>query len=188
MAGGDWSLYYPEIEEFANLYPAVEVAVVQYPKDFSDADAVRAANVLGDTANFDAAIFEAATADADEETPIVELVESDARVPIRTTEEAAGADVFSAEACTVPPGGRRRVSLGFKLTVPKGTYARLAPRSGLALKHSVDIGAGVIDRDCAGICAVVLVNSGQRPFEVRIGDRIAQLVFEKISQALPVIG
>ena len=76
--------------------------------------------------------------------------------------------------------------MGFKLTAPKGTYAWLAPRSGLALKHPVDIGAGVIDRDYAGICAVILLNHGDQLFVLSKGDRIAHLIFEKISRA-PIV-
>ena len=56
----------------------------------------------------------------------------------------------------------------------------MAPRSGLAVKHGIDVGAGVVDYDYRGPLGVVLFNFGQEPFEVKAGDRIAQLVLERI--------
>jgi dUTP pyrophosphatase len=64
--------------------------------------------------------------------------------------------------------------------VPPGTYGRVAPRSGLAWKHSIDVGAGVIDEDYRGNVGVILFNLSDVDFEVKEGDRIAQLVLEKI--------
>ena len=61
-----------------------------------------------------------------------------------------------------------------------GCYRRVAPRSGLALKKSIDIGAGVIDSDYRGEVGVILFNFGSEDFIVNMGDRIAQLIFEKI--------
>lgn len=59
-------------------------------------------------------------------------------------------------------------------------YGRVAPRSGLAAKHSIDVLAGVIDADYKGVIQVILYNHGETDFEVKVGDRIAQLVFESI--------
>lgn len=64
---------------------------------------------------------------------------------------------------------------------PEGTYGRIAPRSGLAWKHSIDVGAGVIDADYRGNVGVILFNFSDKDFEVKKGDRIAQLILEKIS-------
>ena len=66
------------------------------------------------------------------------------------------------------------------MACPEGTYGRVAPRSGLALKHSIDVGAGVIDADYRGEVGVILFNFGTKDFEIKEGDRIAQLVLEKI--------
>jgi dUTP pyrophosphatase len=66
------------------------------------------------------------------------------------------------------------------VSVPPGTYGRIAPRSGLALKYFIDVGAGVVDSDYRGPLKVVLFNHGEVPFIVKIGDRIAQLICEKI--------
>merc|ERR1712194_1007406 len=63
------------------------------------------------------------------------------------------------------------------------TYARLAPRSGLAAKKMIDVGAGVVDFDYRGEVGVVLFNYGEEDFTVVAGDRVAQLVLEEISMA-----
>ena len=81
---------------------------------------------------------------------VIEFVRPEAKMPTRGTAEAAGADVYAAEYMRIPSKGHALVSLGFKLTAPEGTYARIAPRSGLAATKMIDIGAGVIDRDYQG--------------------------------------
>jgi hypothetical protein len=68
---------------------------------------------------------------------------------------------------------------------PPGTYARIASRSDLAVKHGIDIGAGVIDEDYQGEIKVVLINNSTIPFQVRPGDWIPQLILEKILKAIP---
>merc|ERR1712172_87216 len=62
-----------------------------------------------------------------------------------------------------------------------GTYARIAPRSGLAAKRMLHVGAGVVDADYRGEVGVVLFNHGPEAFEVAPGDRVAQLILEKIA-------
>ena len=69
---------------------------------------------------------------------------------------------------------------GLSISFPAGLYARIAPRSGLALKKFIDIGAGVVDSDYRGEVGVVLFNHGDQDFQVKMGDRIAQLILEKI--------
>ena len=69
---------------------------------------------------------------------------------------------------------------GLAISFPAGLYARIAPRSGLALKKFIDVGAGVVDHDYRGEVGVVLFNHGDQDFEVNMGDRIAQLILEKI--------
>ena len=65
--------------------------------------------------------------------------------------------------------------------MPHGTYGRVAPRSGLAWKNHIDIGAGVVDEDYRGNVGVVMFNHADVQFEVKRGDRVAQLVCEKIA-------
>ena len=69
-----------------------------------------------------------------------------------------------------------RIAIG----IPKGTYARIAPRSGLAYKESIGISGGVIDADYTGEVKVIMMNYGKKNYQVQEGDRIAQMIIEKI--------
>ena len=75
------------------------------------------------------------------------------------------------------------VKTGLAIAIPENTYARIAPRSGLAVKKFIDTGAGVVDYDYRGEVGVVLFNHAEEDFEVKKGDRIAQLILERISMA-----
>lgn len=80
----------------------------------------------------------------------------------------------------IPPRGRLVVPTDISIAVPHGCYGRVAPRSGLAVKNFIDVGAGVIDEDYRGPLGVVLFNFGEEEFKVKEGDRVAQLVMERI--------
>ena len=110
----------------------------------------------------------------------VELCHQDARLPTREG-NAAGYDVYSVSGLSIPAGGRALVATGLKIAAPPGTYIRVAPRSGLAWKHGVQTGAGVVDEDYRGEIKVLLLNHGAEEFRVGKGDRVAQLVFERIA-------
>ena len=104
----------------------------------------------------------------------------DACLPTRGSDGAVGYDLYSSEAATVPcQAGRALVGTGIALSIPDGLYGRVAPRSGLAVKHCINVGAGVIDPDYTGEIKVVLFNHGEKDFEIKKGDRIAQLVLER---------
>jgi dUTP pyrophosphatase len=92
--------------------------------------------------------------------------------------DAAGLDVASAEDLTLAPGERHAVATGFAIAIPHGYEVQVRPRSGLALKHGITClnTPGTIDSDYRGEVKVILANLGQEPFEVRRGERIAQLV------------
>jgi len=96
---------------------------------------------------------------------------------------AAGADLRAAETVLLPPGGRAAVGTGLHVAIPGGHVGLVWPRSGLALRHGIDTLAGVIDSDYRGELRVVLVNHGGTPFEIRPGDRIAQLLLQKVERA-----
>lgn len=98
----------------------------------------------------------------------------------RSTEGSAGYDTNAACSCIIPTKHKRIVQIGLALSLPKGVYARIALRSGLAGKKYIDIGVGVIDRDYRGEVEVVLFNHSAVDFQVQVGDRIAQLISEKI--------
>lgn len=109
-----------------------------------------------------------------------------ATLPDRKSEEAAGYDLYAAEDCSVKKNDRCLVKLGISIVVPEGTYGRIAPRSGFSLKKHCTVGAGVIDRDYRGEVQVLLQNLGLEDIEVKCGDRIAQLILEKI-ECVPVV-
>jgi dUTP pyrophosphatase len=104
-------------------------------------------------------------------------------VPTRGSAFAAGFDLSSAYDCTVPARGKALVKTDLAIAIPENTYARIAPRSGLAWKNFIDTGAGVVDYDYRGNVGVILFNHGESDFEVKRGDRIAQLILERISMA-----
>lgn len=104
----------------------------------------------------------------------------DAIIPSKATPGSIGLDLHSVEPYVVLPGQRIVVSTGLQVSLPSGTYGRIAPRSGLAVKHGLDVGAGVIDSDYTGEVRVVLFNHDQNiPFIIRPGYRIAQLILEQ---------
>lgn len=100
--------------------------------------------------------------------------------PVRSTIFAAGFDLRSAYAYDVPPHDRCLVKTDLRFHIPDGCYGRIAPRSGLALHSFIDVGAGVIDQDYRGNVGVVIFNHAHETFKINQGDRIAQLICEKI--------
>lgn len=103
-------------------------------------------------------------------------------LPARATDGAAGYDLYSADSYVILPGHRVVVSTGIAMQLPPGTYGRIAPRSGLAVKHGLNILAGVVDPDYTGEVKVVLHNTDERqPFIIRPGYRIAQLILENFT-------
>ena len=106
-----------------------------------------------------------------------------AQLPRRGSPHSAGYDLASSVEVTVPAKGKALVDTGLSLSIPAGHYGRVAPRSGLAVKHFIDVGAGVIDCDYRGSLSVVLFNFGDEPFAVKPGDRVAQLIIEKIAES-----
>ncbi|KAM0852381.1 hypothetical protein ACQ4PT_051800 [Festuca glaucescens] len=111
----------------------------------------------------------------------VKKLSENAILPRRGSALAAGYDLSSAVEMTVPARGKALVATDLSIAIPEGTYARVAPRSGLALKHSIDVGAGVIDADYRGPVGVVLFNHSEVDFAVKPGDRIAQLIIQVIA-------
>lgn len=109
----------------------------------------------------------------------VRILYEGGRLPVRSNPSDAGADIFSAESLMIHPGERATVATGIALEIPVGFYGRIAPRSGLASKHGVDVLAGVVDSSYRGEIRVVLLNTDKHStFHVEKGDRIAQLIVE----------
>ena len=113
----------------------------------------------------------------------VRRLHSHAILPRRATSGSAGYDLFSSDGVTIGPGDLVCVPTGISIRVPPGTYGRIAPRSGITVKHNVHVGAGVIDEDYTGEIKVVLCNNGRNPVEFGASERIAQLILEKIEIA-----
>lgn len=108
-----------------------------------------------------------------------------ARLPTRGSAGAAGLDLYAVERVSIGPGGRAAVRTGLSVAIPEGFYGRVAPRSGLAARHGIDVLAGVIDSDYRGEILCALVNHGEETFEVEPGARVAQLVVEAIAVLEP---
>ncbi|CAH2985813.1 unnamed protein product [Chilo suppressalis] len=100
--------------------------------------------------------------------------------PMKGSDKAAGFDLKSAYDYVVPSRGKELVKTDLQIELPSGCYGRVAPRSGLAVKNFIDVGAGVIDEDYRGNVGVVLFNHSDQDFVVKKGDRIAQLICERI--------
>lgn len=103
-----------------------------------------------------------------------------ATIPTRGSDRSAGYDLYSTSNVIIEPQGKALIPIGLTIALPKGTYGRIAPRSGLAVNHFIDVGAGVIDPDYRGSISVLLFNHGKSYYRVRVGDRVAQLICEKI--------
>lgn len=122
----------------------------------------------------------------------VQKLNEHATLPTYGSSGAAGMDLyanFSAEGIgmgSIAPGERRLIKTGIAIAIPRGHYARVAPRSGLAFKNGIAVMAGVIDEDYRGEVGVILINHGTEDFVVKHGDRIAQLIIEKYTPCLPI--
>lgn len=108
-------------------------------------------------------------------------LDPEAFLPVRQTVGSAGYDLHSSANDIIKSKSRKLVSTGLKISIPLGMYGRIAPRSSLACKKFVDVGAGVVDNDYRGEVKVLLINNGAEDFKIEKGDRIAQLIFENCS-------
>ena len=99
----------------------------------------------------------------------------------RIPEELAGYDLSSAVDAVVLENDKAIVPTDIAVEIPQGNYGRIAPRSGLAAKHYLAVGAGVIDAKYRGNVRVVLFNNGNLYFHVYKGDLIAQLLLKRIT-------
>jgi len=116
----------------------------------------------------------------------IEKVEGceDLSLPISASKFSSGVDLLSAEAIDIvlKPGKVKLISTGIKIMIPEGYEGQIRPRSGLALKNGITVlnTPGTIDSDYRGVVKVILINLGEEDFKIRRGDRIAQLVIQKI--------
>ena len=112
-----------------------------------------------------------------------------ARLPSRTHSGDAGLDLHAAEAVRLGPGERASVGTGIAVEIPEGHAGLVLPRSGLAARHGIAIvnSPGLIDSGYRGEVRVLLLNTdASEPFEICVGDRIAQLLLTPYAGAKPV--
>jgi dUTP pyrophosphatase len=109
----------------------------------------------------------------------VKKLSENATIPTQGTNFAAGYDLYAAEDAVVVCGTRKLIKTNISMEITPGYYGRIAPRSGLAYKNGIDVLAGVIDSDYRGDIGVILYNTDKNiDFNVKKGDRIAQIIFE----------
>jgi dUTP pyrophosphatase len=111
-----------------------------------------------------------------------------ATLPTRNNPTDAGLDLYANETWNVHCGSTAMFTTGVAVAIPEGHYGRVAPRSGLAVKHGIDVLAGVIDSSYRGEIKVLLINHGGESITIEAGDRIAQLIIEKIALPIPQWG
>jgi dUTP pyrophosphatase len=114
--------------------------------------------------------------------PLEIRVSGEGELPAYSSEGAAGADLHAAEDVTLAAGARAAVATGLHLEIPVGHVGLIWPRSGLAVRHGLDTLAGVIDSDYRGEVRVVLVNHGPETVRLARGDRIAQLLVQRVER------
>lgn len=115
----------------------------------------------------------------------IEVLSSGAEPPRYAHPGDAGADLCSAEAVTLHPGERRMVGTGLAIALPDGTFGAVVPRSGLAAKFGITVvnSPGTLDAGYRGEIKVILLNTGDAPYEIAVGDRIAQLIIQPFLRA-----
>ena len=105
-----------------------------------------------------------------------------ARVPERNNDTDAGLDLHIIKPVDLAPGKRTVIPTGIAMAIPHGHYGSIRPRSKLAVKYGIDVLAGVVDSSYRGEIMVSLLNTGDRTLELRAGDKVAQMVIEKINR------
>ena len=122
------------------------------------------------------------------ELPIARLRDG-ARLPTRAHAGDAGLDLYAADAATIAPGERASIGTGIAVEIPDGFAGLVLPRSGLAARHGIALvnAPGLIDSGYRGEVRVLLLNTDRlEPFDVKPGERIAQLVVTRVADAEPV--
>lgn len=110
-------------------------------------------------------------------------------LPEYQSEGAAGMDLLAAvdeaQPIVLAAGARALIPTGLVLELPPGMEAQVRPRSGLALRHGITVlnSPGTIDSDYRGEVKILLINLGESPWEIQRGERIAQLVFQRVERA-----
>ena len=181
------------------LQPLMEKGLTNLQQEVAELDAVIAAPIIPtpsedvqtrlvlDHAFAQSAVVKPQSGREQTEQLMITKLSDDAVMPRKSSLNAAGFDLASSVDSVVPANGRALIPTDLAMVVPQGTYGRIAPRSGLAVKHFLSVGAGVIDADYRGNVKVLLFNHGDLDFHVSKGDRIAQLLLERIASPTVVL-
>ena len=113
--------------------------------------------------------------------------DSDIPLPCYMTPQSAGMDIHAAntEDLRLEKGDIAMLPTGFAMALPEGYEAQIRPRSGLAVKHGIGLinSPGTIDADYRGEVMIAVINLGPQPYTFRRGDRVAQMVINRVHQA-----
>jgi len=110
----------------------------------------------------------------------VQLLDSMAKTPTRANTNDAGWDLYSAIDTIVPSKQRKTVRTGIAIQMPEQFAGLIWPRSGLSVKHGIDVLAGVVDSGYRGEIMVCLYNTSEENVSISTGDRIAQIIFQEV--------
>lgn len=107
---------------------------------------------------------------------IVQIINKQTKHPYKAHESDAGYDVLACENYILKPGERHQFKLGIAIEVEKYEFVLMSERSGMAIKYGVHSIGNIIDSGYRGEISIILVNSGSEQYEVKLGDRIGQLI------------
>jgi dUTP pyrophosphatase len=119
----------------------------------------------------------------------IKRLESSLNLPLPDyeTEGSSGIDIRASvkEPLLMKPGEIKLIPTGVAVSIPPGYEGQIRPRSGLALKHGIGLvnSPGTIDSDYRGELGIIMINLGERPFTIKRGDRIAQMIISKVYRA-----
>lgn len=116
----------------------------------------------------------------------VQKLAADVKMPAYAHEGDAGLDLYSTIDHTLQPGARALIPTGLKMAIPRGYEGQVRPKSGLALKHGITVlnTPGTVDAPYRGEVGVILINLDPKiPYEIKKGEKIAQMVFNKVEYA-----
>ena len=101
------------------------------------------------------------------------------KIPIKMYSNSAGYDLFAGESVHVPKWSRASVNTNLRFEIPKGFYGEIKPRSGLAIRNGLLAFNGTVDSDYVGFVYIIMFNFSDFDFDIKKGDRIAQIIFRK---------
>lgn len=112
----------------------------------------------------------------------IQKTDPEAKLPVFAYEGDAGMDIFSCKDYEIPSFEKKTIGTGLKIAVPRGYAGFIWDKSGLASNHSLTTLAGVLDSGYRGELKVILMNLGRESYEVKKGQKIAQLVIKKVEK------